>query len=408
MVADVGSSGSATGKLTSFSRGSNQSGMRAYNERLVLSLLRREGSLAKSDITRITGLSAQTISVIMRSLEADGLIMRGEPVRVRGKVGQPSVPMSLNPEGALFFGLKIGRRSFNLVLIDFLGTIIDSVDLSYRYPTPSETLSFARDSMRSMLAKLSPSRRERIAGLGISMPFEMWNWVEKIGAPKALMDEWRTADVCAEIANDFDFPVYLQNDATAACGAEQVFGQGAEFQEFIYFYIGYFIGGGLVLNGSLFTGRRGNAGAFGSMPITGRDGEARQLIEVASLSTLENEIKNSGQGDAHFYEQPAHWNIDHTAVDAWIDNAGRAIAQAMVSTMAVIEYDAALIDGSIPAKVRAAIVESVRYHLKRMDLAGIQEPVVQEGKIGPQARELGAACIPLSERFLVDQNSFLK
>ena len=79
-------------------RGSNQSGMRAYNERLVLSLVRQFNQLAKSQITQMTGLSAQTVSVIMRALEADGLLQKGDPVR--GKVGQPSVPMSLRREGA--------------------------------------------------------------------------------------------------------------------------------------------------------------------------------------------------------------------------------------------------------------------------------------------------------------------
>eukprot|EP01031_Cornospumella_fuschlensis_P042384 gene42385-51765_t len=115
-------------------RGSNQSGMRDHNERLVLSLLRQHGALAKSDIARITGLSAQTISVIMRALEQDGLLLRGEPVR--GRIGQPSVPMHLNPEGALFLGLKIGRRSTDLVLVDFLGRVRDSRRKTYRYPTP--------------------------------------------------------------------------------------------------------------------------------------------------------------------------------------------------------------------------------------------------------------------------------
>src|SRR6185312_12448109 len=101
-----------------FHRGTNQSGMRDYNERLVLTLVRQHGSLAKTEIARVTGLSAQTISVIMRGLEEDGLLVRGAPVR--GKVGQPSIPMSLNPDGAFFLGLKLGRRSADLVLIDFL------------------------------------------------------------------------------------------------------------------------------------------------------------------------------------------------------------------------------------------------------------------------------------------------
>ncbi len=66
-------------------RGSNQSGMRAYNERLVLSLIRRSGPTSKAEIARLTGLSAQTVSVIMRALEADGLLKKG--ARVRGRVG---------------------------------------------------------------------------------------------------------------------------------------------------------------------------------------------------------------------------------------------------------------------------------------------------------------------------------
>ncbi|MCH3765092.1 winged helix-turn-helix domain-containing protein, partial [Campylobacter coli] len=59
-------------------QGTNQSGMRDHNERVVLSLLRQHGSLAKTAIARMTGLSAQTISIIMRMLEADELLSREE------------------------------------------------------------------------------------------------------------------------------------------------------------------------------------------------------------------------------------------------------------------------------------------------------------------------------------------
>ena len=47
------------------SRGTNQTGVRLYNERLVLSLIRRHGDLPKADIARMTGLSPQTISIII-------------------------------------------------------------------------------------------------------------------------------------------------------------------------------------------------------------------------------------------------------------------------------------------------------------------------------------------------------
>ena len=78
-------------------RGSNQSGLRAYNQRLVLSLVYSHGHLAKTDIARLTGLSAQTGSVIMRELEAEDLIVKGEPIR--GKVGQPRCRCRSIPTG---------------------------------------------------------------------------------------------------------------------------------------------------------------------------------------------------------------------------------------------------------------------------------------------------------------------
>ena len=136
-----------------YHRGTNQSGMRDYNERLTLSLVRNHGSLSKTEIARLTKLSAQTVSVIMRELEEEGLLLRNEPVR--GKIGQPSIPMSLDPEGAFFLGLKIGRRSAELVLIDFLGGVRAMLQLSYRYPAPRETVEFVSHGIKRIRAGLT-------------------------------------------------------------------------------------------------------------------------------------------------------------------------------------------------------------------------------------------------------------
>src|SRR5262245_65075997 len=123
-------------------RGGSQSGVRLYNERLVLSLIRRYGSLPKAEIARVTGLSAQTASVIVKQLEADGLVLRQRPQR--GRIGQPPVPLSLNPDGAYSIGLKVGRRSSDLVLIDLMGRVRSSLHRSYRYPEPDATRSEER------------------------------------------------------------------------------------------------------------------------------------------------------------------------------------------------------------------------------------------------------------------------
>lgn len=382
-----------------FHRGTNQSGMRDHNERLVLSLVRLHGSLSKSDIARMTGLSAQTVSVIMRELERDGLLLKQAPQR--GKIGQPSVPMSLNPDGAFFIGLKIGRRSSNLVLIDFLGTVRASSQLSYRYPVPRETVEFVLSGMKELRATLSAGQQKRIAGLGIAMPFELWSWADTAGAPREIMDEWRHRDMRSEIQLLCDFPVYLQNDATSACGAELVFGQTGALRDFVYFYIGAFAGGGIVLDGRLYSGPTGNAGALGSMLIPGNGNKPTQLIDIASIAVLEKRLNATGVDAPHLWTTPEEWGDLGPTADQWILDAANALAYSIASSTAVIDFEAAVIDGWMPASVRARLVDAVRNAMSGIDAEGVSVPRIQEGTVGVHARALGAASLPLSERFLI-------
>ncbi len=385
-------------------RGTNQAGMRAFNEKLILTLIRRHGELAKSDITRLTGLSAQTISVIVRALEADNLIRRGEPLR--GRVGQPSVPLSINPDGALFLGLKIGRRSAELVLTDFLGVPIRHMQQTYGYPAPSGIVAFARQGLKSMRAGLSSEQGARIAGLGVAMPFELWNWADIVSDGSMDMEGWRDLDVRSAIGEGLPFPVYVENDATAACGAELVFGGRSATRDFLYFYIGSFIGGGIVINGSLFRGRLGNAGALGSMLVSDGEGQVRQLIDIASVHVLEQWLKQEGRDPTPLWANPGTWGDLGPSLDKWISTAASAIAQAIVSATAVIDFEAAIVEGWMPVAVRAALCAAIGRALLKLDAEGIQLPSVEEGHIGSGARVIGAASLPLSDRFMIDGNAF--
>ena len=384
-------------------RGTNQSGMRDQNERLVLSLVQQHGSLAKTEIARMTRLSAQTVSVIMRELEVEGLLVRQAPMR--GKVGQPSIPMALNPDGAFFVGLKIGRRSAEMVLIDFLGNVRAMLQNSYRYPTPREILDFVGSGIERLRAGLKPGQDKRIAGLGIAMPFELWNWADTAGAPREVMDQWRRCDIRADIQALCSFPVYLQNDATAACGAELVFGQTGNLRDFVYFYIGAFAGGGVVLNGRLYGGSTGNAGALGSMPVPGADGRPTQLIDVASLAILEKELNARGVDASWLWASPDRWpgggETEEKEFDRWFASAGAALAYAIVASSSVIDFEAAVIDGWMPAEARRRLVAAVRNSIAAIDVEGLRIPHVLEGTVGIHARALGGASLPLSERFLV-------
>ena len=388
------------------SGGANQVRVRAYNERLVLSLVRRHQSLPKSEIARRSGLSPQTVSVIMRSLEDDGLLLRGEPQR--GKVGQPSIPMSLDPSGAYSFGLKIGRRSADLVLVDFLGRQLKSLHQTYSYPLPDALLAFTRDGVSKLAKSLDANQRSRIAGIGISMPFELWNWAEKVGAPPETMDSWRYMDFRAEVSASTDLPAFVQNDGTSACGAELVFGRGAELSDYVYFFIGTFIGGGVVLKHSVYSGRSGNAGALGSMPVLDATQKPSQLIDHASVFRLENMLREASVDPSPVWKSPEDWSVFGIVLEEWIAMAARHLALAIAASCSVIDFEAAIIDGGFPAHVRQDLVTLVRDELLQLDLQGIEKPDIHEGSVGAGARALGGASLPLFDRYLLDQSILFK
>lgn len=387
-------------------RGSNQSGMRAHNERLVLSLIRQSGAIAKAEIARRTGLSAQTVSVIIRALEADGLLTRGEPVR--GKIGQPSIPMSIAKDGAFFFGLKVGRRSLDLVLTDFLGDVAHRVRKSHPYPTPDATLEFANNAIYKILDALPSDHAARVAGLGIALPFQLWDWADTLGVGATEMRGWKDRNIVEELEAHWDFPIFVCNDASTACGAELVFGDQNKPDDFLYFFVGFFIGGGLVLDNTLFTGRTGNAAALGSMRIPTQDGSMRQLVDVASLATLEKALMATGDQASMIWDTPKSWDVPDAHLERWLDNAAHGIAQAIVSLVCLIDVGHVLVDGWFPEHMRADLVTRIRAHVSQISAAGVEKPDVIEGSIGSDARALGAASLPLSKRFLVDRNSYQK
>lgn len=395
-----GEGGDTKSTDTGVFRGSNQSGLRDYNERLVLSVIQRFGAMPGAEVARFLGLSTQTVSVILRGLEADGLLKRGDPQR--GKVGKPSIPMELDPDGVYSVGLKIGRRSADLVLVDLVGTVRQQQQITYRYPMPVTLLNFVRKGLDTFRKEMSDEQIERISGIGIAKPFEIWNWYETIGAPEEDLQSWRSFDFEGEIMAFSGLPVYVENDATAACRAENIYGRGREFRDFAYFYVGAFVGGGVVLNHSVFEGYHGNAGAFGSLPAFGAKSGGGQLIDAASLYLLESDLASSGIDPLRIWNTPQDWSEFPDNVQRWIDQAALHLARAALTACAVIDFEAVLIDGAFPVDVRNRLVERVNELLPTLDMRGLIKPKIEAGLAGRNARALGAASAPVFAQLLIN------
>jgi predicted NBD/HSP70 family sugar kinase len=216
------------------------------------------------------------------------------------------------------------------------------------------------------------------------------------------MAAWRDHDIGADLAAATGLPVLVENDGSAACAAELMFGTGRLPNCFAYFYVGHFVGGAVVLGGQVFTGRTGNAGAFGSMPVGLANGATRQLIDVASLRGLESALLTVGAPSSQLWTSPETWTVDAGVLSGWLDRAAAGIAQATAAAACILDMDLAIIDGWFPAEVRADLVARTGAALALIDMAGATRPAVSAGSIGPAARSLGAASLPISARYLIE------
>ena len=318
---------------------------------------------------------------------------------MRGKVGKPSIPMHLDPEGAFSFGLKIGRRSAELVLLDFTGNIRDERHLTYTRPHPPDIFAFVEDGVSAITAPLSAVRRARICGFGVAAAFEMWTAAD--ASPESVFAQWRDIDLKRQLEERTGLPVLQLNDATAACQAEHTYGRGKEFQDYAYFFVGAYIGGGIALDNSVYEGRQGNAGALGSLRSIGPNGESMQLVDMASIHQLERRLHEVDQDSRQLWSDPESWRRLSRYVDPWLGQTAQELAKAALSTCSVIDFEAILIDGAFPPHVRDELVERVRRYVVTQDTRGLICPRIEAGSIGHTARAIGAAARPIGAQFLL-------
>lgn len=389
------------------SGGTTQAETRVYNERLVVALVRRHGQLSKSDLARLTSLAPQTITTIVNRAADDQLLLRREPLR--GRLGQPSVPYALNPDAAFSFGLKVDHRSADVALVNFVGDVIAFERVEFDYPTPSEIMTFAKGAVGRMRRKHKAIPNERIAGLGIASPFHQWNLADDTYAPKGRLAAWSQIDIRAELDRAFDWPVYLFNDATVCAAGELMFGAGSTCADFIYAYVGHFLGGGLVLDHHLFPGRSRLAGALGEIPvhISGkRHDQISPLRLVASLHSLSGKLAEGSV--SRLWSSPDDWGSLGGVLPEWIEEVADGLAQATRGAVALLDVDNLVIDGAMPPEVRKEIAKATRRKLARV-LGDRPEPFsVFEGKFAHLAPVIGGASIPLLVKYSNDKESLFK
>ncbi|HTN64231.1 MAG TPA: ROK family protein, partial [Devosia sp.] len=300
---------------------------------------------------------------------------------------------------AYCFGIEIGWRHLQIALLDLTGNVLASELQPHDYPDANTVFAEIAARIAAIIATLTPQQRQRIIGAGLATPTQIGRNIEYfVGHPEQRV-LWDAIDSAARIAADTGLPTEWFNDGSAACWAEVLAQPEPRPLGFAYFHVGAYIGAGIVADGHLWEGPTGNAANLGAIMVPDRHGAPSFVHRLASITAFEAWLRAAGVTPPSGSPQHWDWAALEPQADAWLDDAGRALAQAAMTAQAMVELDRISIDGVMPRPVVERLLSRVQHHLAQLPMLRTGHPLVTIGHLGAFAAAKGAAMLPTYKRY---------
>ncbi len=237
----------------------DQESVRKVNTSLVLNSLRLHAPISRAELATITKLNRSTISNIVNVLIDDGLVL--ELDAMESKIGRPGIALSLKPEGGAVIGVEIGVGFISVILTDFVANILWREWAECSSTKPQIEIISEAEKLIDQAISLAEEKKLRLLGIGLGVPgLVNVQTGELLFAPNL---GWRNVPLRLMWSQRFHLPLYVENEANLGALGEYYFGVGRDVDNFIYLSSGVGLGGGLILNGKLYTGEYGFASEIG-------------------------------------------------------------------------------------------------------------------------------------------------
>ncbi|MFH9108223.1 ROK family protein [Streptomyces albus] len=240
----------------------SQSSLHRANLERVVRAVRMAGSLTQAEIARTTGLSAATVSNIVRELK-DASTVEVTPTSSGGRRARA---VSLSADAGIVVGVDFGHSHLRVAVGNLAHTVLaeeaEPIDVD---ASADQGLDRAEHLVRHLVEKsgISPSKIIGV-GLGVPGPIDMETGV--LGST-AILPGWVGTNPRDELAGRLGVPVYVDNDANLGALGEQVWGAGHGARDLAYIKVASGVGAGLVINGQIYRGPGGTAGEIGHITL---------------------------------------------------------------------------------------------------------------------------------------------
>jgi len=219
----------------------------------------RSAELSRVELAAMTGLTEAAVSMTVRRLIEEGLVVETGRTPTGGK---PRTLLRLDPAARLSVGVHLDEDATTYVLTGQTGGVVSR--LARPAPTDADQDAVLAGLVADIEVLIDGSGvdRARCLGVGVVWPGPHGARVRPEDAPPHLRG-WRRDDLDRRLAEATGLPVLVENDATAAAVGEYWVARVGPTRAFAALYMGSGIGAGIVIDGVALRGSQANAGEFG-------------------------------------------------------------------------------------------------------------------------------------------------
>lgn len=165
-----------------------------------------------------------------------------------------------------YIGIDLGGTNVRTLLVDETGKTYSEVkDSTERENGPDYVCAKIIRQISSLDTSVCGGLNG-VEGIGIGVPGPV-DVVNGTMIMATNLPGFENYPICEKLADKFNLPVFIDNDANVAGLAEAILGAGKEYPTCYYVTISTGIGGAFIVGGKLVSGGRGHAGEIGNIIV---------------------------------------------------------------------------------------------------------------------------------------------
>ncbi|WP_328683342.1 ROK family transcriptional regulator [Streptomyces sp. NBC_00343] len=239
---------------------------RRTNASVILRSVLEHGPVARSTISRLTGLSPASVTDYCARFTELGLIRESAtPQRSKG-VGRPHVPVDLDASRFVVGGVHVAVPYTTVALLDLRGRVVAERRIGHdsSLADPARVLARAAEGLDTLLTEAAGATP---LGVGVAAG----GWVDRDSG--TIVDHpllgWRDVPVRELLGARTGLPVHVDGHARALVNGERLFGRVRGSRSVLHLFVGNVVDAAFATNDEVHHGPRSQAGAIAHLPLRG-------------------------------------------------------------------------------------------------------------------------------------------